>query len=80
MALLAVGKLCDQGRHGRRSELFLNSPVWGNPTNETVRFKFLNRLITVFPAAICATPKTQREKASSSPRTSWPVSKDEADP
>jgi hypothetical protein len=42
--------------------------------------KFLNSRITVFPAAICATPKTQREKAASSLRDSRPVSKDEADP
>jgi hypothetical protein len=41
---------------------------------------FLIRRNTVFPAAIFATPKTQREKAASSPRASRPVSKDEADP
>jgi hypothetical protein len=35
---------------------------------------------TVFPAAICDTQKTQREKAASSPRASRPVAKDEADP
>jgi hypothetical protein len=41
---------------------------------------FLIRRNTVFPAAISATPKTQRERAASSPRAWRPVSKDEEDP
>jgi hypothetical protein len=80
MALLQLASFAIKAGLAGAPNYFRTHPFFGMVKVKQSVCKFSNRRNTVFPAAICATPKTQREKAESSPRASRPVSKDEADP